>query len=372
MPSFQMRAVFVCLLAAGCGTKEASSKTEEAPRFPVASPDVRDVVIEREYIAEIRAVRRAELRSRFRGVLESVTVDEGQPVTAGKTVFTVSSHALKQEVLVARAATLGAEAELKAAQLELQNTKLLQEKNVVSSAELALAESKVQTLRAKVAEAKANAERAAVQLSYAEVKAPFDGSVNRIPRRTGSAVAEDELLTTITDTSEVFAYFRITERENLEYLSSASGGKPRSVSLKLVDGTMLPSEGVVDAIESEVDRETGTLAYRARFSNPESTLRHGSSGKVVIKTEVSRALLVPQKSTFDVQGDIYVYVLDDKNVTHVRKLGIRTRHADAFVVERGLAESERFVSEGVQKLKDGMRIEIAATAAAHAPTVGGR
>src|SRR5690606_19339423 len=139
----------------------------------------------------------AELRSRFKGILENVLVDEGQTVQAGQTLFAVNARALEQEVLVARAAILGAQAELKAAELDLQNTKRLQEQNVVSPAELALAESKVQILRAKVEEAKANADRAAVERSYAEIKAPFAGVVNRVPRRAGSAVGEDELLTTI-------------------------------------------------------------------------------------------------------------------------------------------------------------------------------
>src|SRR5690606_35541542 len=147
---------------------------------------------------EIRAVRYAELRSRLKGILEKVLVDEGQPVTAGQTLFVVNARALEQEVRVAKAAILGARAELEAAQLELHHTILLREKNVVSPAEVALAESKVQTSRAKLEEAKATANRAAAELGYAQIKAPFDGVVNRVPRREGSAIAEDELLTTLT------------------------------------------------------------------------------------------------------------------------------------------------------------------------------
>jgi RND family efflux transporter MFP subunit len=358
-----MRAVAVCLIAA-CASE--AQKPEEVPRFRVASPEVRDAVVEREYVAEVRAVRYAEVRSRFKGILEAVAVDEGQAVTAGKTLFMVNARALKQEVLVARAVTLGAEAELKAAQLELQNTKLLQEKNVVSHAELSLAESKVQTLRAKVEEAKATAERAAVEVGYAEIKAPFNGVINRVPKKAGSAIAEDELLTTITDTSEVFAYFRITEREYLELVASSAGDQPRTVGLRLADGTAFSAEGVIDAIESEFDRETGTLAYRARFTNPAGTLKHGSSGKVVIKTELRNALLVPQKSTFDVQGDLYLYVLDPNDVVGARRIGVKARVNEAFVVDRGIAREERFVLDGVQKVRDGQRIEVAPPAAARA------
>jgi RND family efflux transporter MFP subunit len=361
-----MYAVVTCLAICSCRDTD-TPEAEPALVFPVASPEIRDAVIEREYVAEIRAVRHAELRSRLKGILETVSADEGQEVRAGDRLFVVGARGLQQELLVARAAVAGAEAELKTAQLELENTKLLQEKNVVSKAELELGDAKVQLLRAKLAEAKATAERAAVELGLAEVRAPFDGVINRIPRKTGSVVTEGDLLTTLTDVDEVFAYFRITEHEHLEHRTSKA---PRSVSLKLVDGTVFPGEGIVDAIESEFDRETATLAYRARFENRDRTLRHGSSGKVVIRSKLRQAVIVPQEATFDVQGDLYVYVVDATSVPRARKLIVQARLADSFVVA-GLARDERFVLEGVQKIKDGTRIEITSHASARQAAVQG-
>jgi len=354
-----MRAVLCYALAASIGCSEEEPRAAEAPtRFALASPEVRDASISREYVADIRAVRHIELRSRIKGVLETVTVDEGQAVKAGQTLFAINARALKQAALVARAATLGAEAELKAAQLELQNTKVLQQKRVVSDAEVAFAESKVQTLRAKVEEARANAERASLEVGYAEIKAPFDGVVNRVPRKAGSAVAEDELLTTLTDTREVFAYFRITEREYLAYRAIPTDRRP-AVALRLADGSVFTREGVVDAITSEFDRETGTLAYRARVPNADGTLKHGSSGKVVLTTDLPNAMLVPQRSTFDVQGDLYVYVVDASQVPRARRITVKARLNDAFVVEQGLAPEDQFVLDGIQKIKEGARIELA-------------
>jgi RND family efflux transporter MFP subunit len=366
VPRLHLCAQVICMIAPVLFACRGSGATvvEAAPQFAVAFPEVKDTVIEREYVADIRAARHAEIRSRFRGILEKVLVDEGQAVKAGQTLFAVNARALKQELLVARAVMLGAEAELKAAQLELQSTKLLQAKNVVSPAEVDLAESKVQTLRAKVEEAKANADRAATELGYAEIKAPFDGVVNRVPRKAGSAIAEDELLTTITDTSDVVAYFRITEREYLEYRRTTPNDRPPVVALRLADGSRFAHEGIVDAITSEFDRETGTLAYRARFPNSAGTLKHGSSGKVVFATAVRNAMLVPQKSTFDVQGDIHVYVVDTNNVPRARKLVVRARLDHAFVVEQGLAPEDRFVLDGIQKIEDGTRIELLDPAAA--------
>ncbi|WP_153819063.1 efflux RND transporter periplasmic adaptor subunit [Polyangium spumosum] len=351
-------ALLLHILACKPGVKpEPSATAEPGLALPVASPVVADRSIEREYVAEIRAARHAEIRSRIKGVIEAVAVDEGQAVKAGDTLFSIDARALKKEVLAARAAAATAEAELRSGQLERENMQLLIDKDVVSKAEITLVDAKIQTLKAKVEEARAGAGRAAVELGYATVKAPFDGFVNRIPRKVGSAVAEDELLTTITDTSDVYAYFRVSEREYLEY-SAASAERPKEVTLKLADGSTFPVKGVIDTIESEFDRETGTIAFRAKFSNAAGTLKHGSSGKVVLATDLRGALLVPQKSTFEMQGEVFVYALDADNTARARRLVPGARLSDTFVVESGLQKDDRFVLEGVQKVKDGARIHV--------------
>lgn len=352
---------------AACGAPEegnAEASSLAAP-FPVASPQIRDVVIDREYVADVRAARYAEVRSRFRGTLESVEVDEGETVEAGRTLFTIGARVRQEELAVARAARAGAKAELEAAKLELQNTQLLADKNVVSAAELARARSKVKVLEARLAQAKAAAERAAVEVDRARIRAPFDGVIDRIPRKEGSAIAEDELLTTITDAREVFAYFAITEREYLE-LSRRRGEKPETVGLVLADGSTFAQRGEIDAVGAEVDADTGTLVYRARFANPDGLLKHGSSGKVVLSTTLHQALVVPQKSTFEVQGNVYVFALDGDNVARARKILVEKRLDDMFVIAGGLDTRDRFVLEGVQKLEDGVHVEVQEKAAASA------
>lgn len=348
----------LALLASGCA-REAPAAEEEPPlAFPVATPKPSDTFYEREYVGEVRAARYAEIRSRLKGVIEAVAVDEGQAVKSGDVLFSIGARELQQELLKARAATKSAEAELKLARLEQQNTQLLFEKNVVSEAEMALLSSKIDALSAKLEEAKPAESQANINLTYAKIRAPFDGVLNRIPKKVGSVVSEDDLLTTIADTSEVHVYFRVSEREYLEYQSTTGNKPPSEVSLRLADGRLHSSPGVIDAVESEVNRETGSLAFRAKFPNPDGTLKHGSSAKVVIKTDVRGALLVPQKSTFEVQGKLYVYVLDDENRAKAREIVPKVRLKDAFVVDSGITEKDRFVLEGVQKIKEGTRIEV--------------
>jgi membrane fusion protein (multidrug efflux system) len=349
-----------CVLLVGCGARADSAPDPEAVlgAFPVATPAVKDVSVERSYVAEIHAVRHAELRSRLRGILESVSVDEGQAVKAGQTLFTINARARKQDLELAKAASLGAAAELKSAELDLANTQVLADKDIVSSAELARARSKVDMVRAKLAQTRAAQARSGVELDYACIRAPFDGVVHRVPRKAGSAIAEDELLTTISDTREVFAYFSISEREYLSYLRSAQGTRPRTVSLELADGSAFDHVGEIDATDSEIDSQTGTLTYRARFPNPDGVLKHGSTAKVVLATQLHDALVIPQKATFEIQGDTYVYAVDSHNIVHARKITVRARLADSFAIESGLTKADRIVLEGVQKLREGLEIEV--------------
>jgi len=343
---------------AGCARAETQAQVVEAPQsFPVSAPMRQDARYERAYVGQVRAHRYAELRSRLRGVIEAVEVDEGQAVKHDQVLFSVSAREAQQELLKARAATKAAEAELQLAQIELDNTRMLAEKKVVSRAELALAESKVELLKAQIEQAKASEGQASINVTYAKLRAPFDGAVNRIPLKTGSLVGENELLTTLADTSEVLVYFRVSEREYFEYAAGGAEGRPREVTLELADGSRYAHAGVVDAVESELDQATGNLAFRARFPNPDGVLKHGSSGKVIVATALPDALVVPQKSTFEVQGRLFVYAVDGESKARAREIVPKVRLEDSFVIASGLQPEERFVLEGVQKIKDGVQIE---------------
>jgi membrane fusion protein (multidrug efflux system) len=357
VPPFAAVLVATAFCLGGCHSREQSAAAADLGRsFPIAPPAVEDVVVHREYVAKIEAVRYAALHARLKGTLEAVAVDEGQHVKAGQLLFSIDARARKQDVVVARAATHAEQAELAAADLEVQNTQRLADKNIVSGAELARAKSKADMLRAKVEEARALAQRAAVELDRADIRAPFDGVVDRIPRKAGNTVVEDALLTTISDTREVYAYFSISEREYLDFVH-ASGAAPRRVSLVLADGSTFAYEGVVDAVAGELDPDTGTLTYRARFENPEGVLKHGSSGKVVIEHQIRGAVVVPQSETFEVQGSVFVYVVDASHVVHLRKLDVEQRLDDKFVVRSGVTASDQLLVEGLQLVKDGMVIE---------------
>ncbi|HLV22115.1 MAG TPA: efflux RND transporter periplasmic adaptor subunit [Polyangiaceae bacterium] len=350
------------LLGLACvATLVACSKVEAQPAqtlaLPVATAASSTVQHEREYVGELHAVRYAEIRSRVNGQLERLAVDEGQQVEKDQLLFAIAATELRQEMLKARASTKRFAAELDLAQIERANTRTLFEKDIVSAAEVALADSRIESLQAGLEEAKANEKQATINAAYSQIRAPFPGTINRILKRAGAQVAEGDLLTTLSDASEVYAYFPVSEREYLEHRAAPGADGPERVQLKLADGRLHPHPGVIDAVDSQVDQRTGTLAFRARFPNPDGVLKHGSSGKVVLSTSIAEALVVPQKATFEVQGQLYVYAVDEDNKAHARKIVPKLRLDDAFVIAAGLTAEDRFVLEGVQKVKDGSQLD---------------
>lgn len=356
-----LRLVLVATVTACRGADAHPGPADEVPSLPVASPTPTSTSTQREYVGHVRALRHAEVRSRLRGVIEAVAVDEGAPVSADQALFSIRAKELQQELSKAQAAARAADAELKLARIEQQNTRVLFERDIVSRAEMDLADARVEASSAKVAQAKAEQNQAELNLTYTKVRAPFDGIVNRIPNKVGSVVDEGDLLTTIADTREVHVYFNLSEREHIDYMGSDSEQQAREVSLRLADGSLYPEKGVIDAIENEVDRQTGNIALRARFPNPRGTLKHGSSAKVVVETWLDSVLLIPQKATFEVQGRLYVYVVDAEHRARAREVFPRVRSGDAFAIAEGLGPDDRYVVEGVQKLRDGALLRTEST-----------
>lgn len=339
------------LITAGCtSAKPEPSATE---MFPVINPTVKDTVYIRDYVADIHSVQNTELRAKTAGYLEFIHADEGQFVKAGQILFTISRQQYQQEVLKAEAALASAIAETKAAEVELNNARALVERNIISQSEVDLATANVDALKAKTAEAHAHRASAQLQFSYTQIRAPFAGYINRIPNKVGSLIEEGELLTTISNNDEMLVYFNVSEREYLEYTMAPSDQRLNEVELVLANGQVYELKGKVETVESEVDKATGSIAFRARFRNPSQILKHGSSGKILVSSELKNALLIPQKSTFEVQENIYVFVVTEGNIVQQRKIVPSFRLPQLYVISAGLTATDKFVYEGIQKLKEG-------------------
>ncbi|MBX2973877.1 MAG: efflux RND transporter periplasmic adaptor subunit [Flavobacteriales bacterium] len=325
------------------------------------APLVRDTAILKDYVAEIHSVQFVEVRSHIGGYIEKIHADEGQLVNAGQPLFDVSSAERGLELQRANAALRVVQAELNAAEVELRNTGSLVDQNISSQAELDLTRARVDALHARVEEAASTRDQAALNLSYSHIKAPYRGKINRIPFKTGSIVQEADVLTTITDNSEMFAYFHLSELDYLQLRGTLRDSTLRRVTLLLPNGVPYQHQGRIEVAESEFDRATGNIAIRARFPNAEGVLKHGANANIELRRPLEDAVMVPQRSTFEVQDKLYVLVVRPDSTVEQRNISASFRLPDLYVVESGLEPDERIVFEGVQRLRHDDRIVPAVT-----------
>lgn len=353
--------IFLSLCIAGvsfCSCKDHVAQKTEQVDVPVVTVQPETLSIDHLYVSDIHAIRNVDLCSKISGFLDAIYVDEGQQVKKGQLLFRISDHEYKAAVAKAKAVFNTMKAEARVAEVEYERVKLLTEKNIVSHTELELASSKLKAAEAKTEEARADLENAIHRLSYTTIFAPFDGVIDRIPLKAGSLLSEGTLITSVSDISEIYAYFDVSENEYLAY-NRIHGGDPvehTTASLVLADGQNYDFKGKVETVVSEFDQNTGSISFRARFPNPNHLLKHKATGKVKLITKVEHALVVPQKSSFEIQDKSYVFVLDNANVVKMKSFRQAGRISQYYIVKDGLKPGDRIVYEGIQDLREGMTV----------------
>lgn len=358
MKIVQMAGLLSILYITGCTVKGNTKEKTKDIELPVLQLDYKDTLLHRSYVATINAFQNVELRAKAAGFLEEVLVDEGQLVKKGQILFRLNDAEFKVQLSEASAILASAQAEIKAAEVELTRVKTLVGKNVLSSSELELARAKLAMANAKAAEASAQEEKARIRLSYTLIRAPFNGIIDRIPHRLGSLIAEGTLLTTVSDIHAMHAYFNVSESEYLHYVKSGQTANRigQMVKLVLADGTTYTYPGKIETMESEFEPQTGSIAFRASFPNPHKLLKHGASGKVMLTAAVPNALMIPQRSVFEIQDKNYVFVVNKDNTVRMKPFVPDTRVEDFILVKSGLTDEDKIVYEGVQNIREGNKV----------------
>ncbi|HAK11650.1 MAG TPA: efflux RND transporter periplasmic adaptor subunit [Chitinophagaceae bacterium] len=324
-----------------CGNKH--EEKEEEPVFIVTSPIQRDTVLYKEYVGQIHSASHIELRSQEKGYLEKIFVDEGQFVQKGQLMFKIMPVIYQAEVEKARA-------EVNYAEIEYNNTKSLADNNVVSPNELALT-------KAKLNKAKAELSLAQAHLGFTDIRAPFNGIMDRLQKRLGSLIDEGELLTSLSDNSKMWVYFNVPEVEYLDYVKKAKSDRNQKVLLQMANKQLFDQQGVVETIEADFNNETGNIAFRATFPNPKGILRHGETGNILMPVAFKGAILIPQKATYDVLDRKYVYVVDENNTLKAREITIAQEMPHVYVVASGIGPKDKILAEGLGKVRNNEKIK---------------
>lgn len=375
-------AVALSLATVSCSKsedKQSAAGQQQAPEVPVAAVALGTTEVASSYPATLKGKTDIDIRPQVAGAITKVCVDEGQRVRKGQTLFLIDQVTFQSAVSQAQAAVNSAQAAVNTAKTNEASQKMLYDKGIVSQIVWQQASDQLAQARAALSQAQAGLTAAQKNLSYTVVTAPSDGVVGSIPLREGSYVSPQSLLTTISDNSEMYAYFSLNENDIITMtgdgtrsLEAALEAMP-PVQLQLSNGTIYPITGKVATVSGVIDSNTGAATVRALFPNPSGMLLSGASGSVLVPQTFTDVVIIPQSATFENQDMRMVYVVNDSNVTTPTPIQVaKLNDGKNFVVTGGLTPGQRIVVEGVNTVVRGVMpikpVEAAAAdAAAEAP-----
>lgn len=355
-----------------CGKKDDAAAQmammmQQTPEIAVMTLQQGNSDLSHSYAATIKGRTDIDIRPQVSGFITKVHVDEGQAVKKGQPLFTLDQVQYQAAVDQAVAQLASAKTAVETARLTAQNKQRLFDKNIISEYENQLAKNQLAQAEAQLRTAEAAVVNARKNLSYTVVTAPSDGFVGVIPNREGSLASPSmaQPLTTVSDNSDVYAYFSINEKDLLEMtdngsksIAQAIAGMP-AVQLRLSDGSIYPETGNVATVSGVIDQSTGAANVRARFKNTNGMLRSGSTGQIIVPVVKEGVIVIPQKATYEIQNLRFVYVVNDSNKTVSTPITVDALNdGKNFVVTSGLQPGQRIVVEGVgNKVKPDMQIK---------------
>ena len=343
---------------------EAASPTAQA--YPVLKVTTHNTTLQAEYPATLQGQQNIEIRPKIDGYIEKIYFDEGATVKKGQLLFKINAPQYEQDVKNALAAINSAEADVNTAKLQVEKTKPLVAKEIISEYELKSAEDALKVKEAALLQAKTTLANARTNLAYTTITSPVDGVAGAIPYRLGSLVNSTTAspLTTVSNIKKVYAYFSLNEKQLLDFSRQYKGSTVEAklkqlpeVSLVLSDGTDYPEKGRVETVGGQINQETGAATFRATFPNPVGLIRSGGSATVRIPTPLKDALLVPQQSTYELQGKRFVYLVNGDKVKSAEITTLPNGAGQFFVVTDGIKAGDEIVYEAATPIQDGTAIK---------------
>lgn len=349
------------LLLSACNGKQETAVTSAKYETMIISHTSQR--LNRRYSATLRGKQDVEIRPQISGTITQLCVEEGAMVHQGQAICIIDQVPYEAALETAEANVKVAEANVATAHMNSESKANLFHKNIISYLEKQTAANTLHSNEASLALAKAELKNAQNNLSYTVVKSPVNGKIGMIPYKVGALVGPSITtpLTSVSDNSEIYAYFSMTEREILN-LSRQSGSLEKAITqmpeveLILSDDSRYAYKGKIDAVSSMIDSSTGAVSLRATFPNREHVIPSGGSGTLIFPYDMTQCIVIPQAATYEVQDKVYVYkVVDGKTVETLITI-FPIDDGQNYIVSSGLEEGDLIVTEGVGTLKEGMEI----------------
>lgn len=337
------------LLLASCGQQE-QQQARGPMQVPVIKLPTKTLTDYNSYPVSIEGVINSEVRPKVSGYITNVVVDEGQAVKKGDVLFTLETESLSQDAEAAQA-------NVNAARVEVDKLKPLVEKDIISNSQL-------ESAKAKLAQAKASYSSIAANIGYATIKSSVDGVVGSIHFRNGSLVSPESILTTVSQVDELYAFFGMNEKDYIHFLQNAEGKgiaekikNFQPVKLELATGDVYAHEGEIETVSGQVNPQTGTVNFRARFPNPDRLLANGNSGRIMIPETYTDKVIVPESASFERQGLVYVYTVQGDSLAVSKSFEVETRIKNFILVKSGLEEGQTIIAQGLGQIGNNMPVK---------------
>ena len=330
--------------------------------YPVVTVGTSSTTMQSTYPANIKGVQDVEIHPKVQGFITQINVKEGQTVSAGQVLFVLDNATYQAQVRQAQAQVNTATASLNTAKLTYENSQKLHASGVIGDYELQSSKNSYESAVAGLAAAQASLASAKEMLSFCYVKSPAAGIVGSLPLKVGTLVSAANTLTTVSNISSMEVYFSMTEKDMLAMGKNAGGltgaiDAMPAVKLKLADGTEYGQEGRVTKMSGVIDAATGSVQIIAVFPNPEKVLKSGGSGAIIIPKSNTDAIIIPQGCVSEVQDKKFVYILDKDNKVKYAEIKVDPQNdGNNYIVTEGLKTGDKYVTNGITKLSDGMEI----------------
>ena len=324
--------------------------------YPVVTVGTSEADMQSTYPANIKGVQDVEIRPKVSGFLTQINVKEGQQVSAGQVLFVIDNETYQAQVRQSQASVNAAQQQVNTTKLTYENAQKLHAAKVIGDYELQTSKNSYESALAQLAQAQAGLASAKESLSFCYVKSPATGVVGTLPFKKGALVSASNVLTTVANISSMDIYFSITEKEAMIISQKGLNSIP-AVKLQLADGSIYAHEGKVARMSGVIDAETGSVQLIASFPNPEKILKSGATGNLIIPRQNHSAIIIPQSCVSEVQNKKFVYILDKGNKVKYTEIKVDPQNdGNNYIVTEGLKTGDKYVTNGVTKLSDGMEI----------------
>ncbi|MBM7418830.1 MULTISPECIES: efflux RND transporter periplasmic adaptor subunit [Chryseobacterium] len=345
---------------------EGTNAAPPAPELPVYTVTTSPATIYQEFPTALEGKNNVEIRSQVDGYLDKIYVEEGAYVRAGEALFKIDSRAYGEQMNMANANLQVANANIQKAKVEVDRLEPLVSAKVVSEVQLRTAKANYAAAVAAASQARASVGGAKINVGFTTITAPVSGYIGRIPYKKGSLISRTDAnpLTLLSDISEIYAYFSLSELDFIGFQKKYSGATLNEklknmpmVDLVIADNTTYPEKGKMSIVDGQFDKTTGAISVRAVFPNANGALRTGNTGRIRMPQLMSNALIIPQESTFEIQDKTYVYVVGNDQKVTSKPITISGKTENYYFISDGVKAGEKIVYVGLGSLKDGVSIK---------------